>query len=83
MSITAPARPVLEPAAAAFAEATAKPPYPYQMTPAEGRRTLDEVQSGEVPKPEVDEEWISVGGIRRAASRRGSSALRRPSAPFR
>ncbi|MFE2031345.1 alpha/beta hydrolase, partial [Streptomyces hygroscopicus] len=63
MSTTAPARPVLEPAAAAFAEATAKPPYLYQMTPAEGRRTVDEVQSGEVPKPEVDEEWISVGGI--------------------
>ncbi|MEU5274354.1 alpha/beta hydrolase [Streptomyces hygroscopicus] len=63
MSTTAPIRPVLEPAAAAFAEATAKPPYLYQMTPAEGRRTVDEVQSGEVPKPEVDEEWISVGGI--------------------
>ncbi|MCD9594597.1 MULTISPECIES: alpha/beta hydrolase [Streptomyces] len=63
MATTAPARPVLEPAAAAFAEAAAKPPYPYQMTPAEGRRALDEAQSGEMPKPEVDEEWIDVGGI--------------------
>ncbi|MET7935560.1 alpha/beta hydrolase [Streptomyces sp. NPDC005322] len=60
---TAPARTVLEPAAAAFAESTAKPPYLYQMSPAEGRRTVDEVQSGEVSKPEVDEEWISVTGI--------------------
>ncbi|EFL21035.1 triacylglycerol lipase [Streptomyces himastatinicus ATCC 53653] len=63
MPRTAPSRPVLEPAAAAFAEATAKPPYLYQMSPAEGRRTVDELQSGEVPKPEVDEEWISVTGI--------------------
>jgi acetyl esterase/lipase len=63
MPRTAPHRPVLEPEAAAFAEATAKPPYLYQMSPAEGRRTVDAVQSGEVPKPEVDEEWISVTGI--------------------
>lgn len=63
MPRSAPSRPVLEPAAAAFAEATARPPYLYQMSPAEGRRMVDEVQSGEVPKPEVDEEWINVTGI--------------------
>ncbi|MEU8827035.1 alpha/beta hydrolase [Streptomyces sp. NPDC048636] len=60
---TVPARPVLEPAAAEFAEASAKPPFLYQMSPAEGRRAVDELQSGPVSKPEVDEEWISVTGI--------------------
>ena len=62
MSEYTPAQPVLEPAAAAFAEATAKPPYLFDLGPVEGRRTVDEVQSGEIAKPEVDEEWISVTG---------------------
>jgi acetyl esterase len=55
-------RPVLEPAAQAFAEATAKPPYLFDLGPVEGRRTVDEVQSGEVAKPAVDEEWVTVQG---------------------
>ncbi|GAB1332411.1 alpha/beta hydrolase [Streptomyces sennicomposti] len=54
--------PVLEPAAAAFAEATANPPYLFQLPPAEGRKAVDEVQSGEVAKPAVDEEWVTVDG---------------------
>ncbi|MFE4695370.1 alpha/beta hydrolase [Streptomyces sp. NPDC056749] len=55
--------PVLEPAAAAFAEATANPPYLFELAPAEGRKAVDEVQSGDgVEKPEVDEEWITVQG---------------------
>jgi len=58
---TAP-RPVLEPAAQAFAEATANPPYLFDLGPAEGRKTVDEVQSGEIEKPPVDEEWITVPG---------------------
>ncbi|MEU1598028.1 alpha/beta hydrolase [Streptomyces sp. NPDC005708] len=53
-------RPVLEPAAQAFAEATANPPYPFDLGPAEGRKAVDEVQSGEIEKPAVDEEWITV-----------------------
>ncbi|CAL9440214.1 Carboxylesterase NlhH [Streptomyces sp. enrichment culture] len=55
-------RPVLEPAAAAFAEATANPPYLFDLGPAEGRRTVDEVQSGEIGKPEIAEEWVTVQG---------------------
>ncbi|MCH0566251.1 MULTISPECIES: alpha/beta hydrolase [unclassified Streptomyces] len=55
-------RPVLEPAAAAFAEATANPPYLFDLGPAEGRRTVDEVQSGEISKPEITEEWVTVQG---------------------
>jgi len=62
MSEYTPVQPVLEPAAAAFAEATAKPPYLFDLGPAEGRTAVDEVQSGEIAKPEVDEEWISVTG---------------------
>jgi acetyl esterase/lipase len=61
MSEQAPT-PVLEPAAAAFAEATAQPPYLFQLTPAEGRKAVDDVQSGDVAKPAVDEEWITVPG---------------------
>ncbi|MFE6487997.1 alpha/beta hydrolase, partial [Streptomyces sp. NPDC057757] len=57
-----PVVPVLEPAAAAFAEATANPPYLFDLAPAEGRKAVDEVQSGEIDKPAVDEEWITVSG---------------------
>ncbi|MER8060145.1 MULTISPECIES: alpha/beta hydrolase [unclassified Streptomyces] len=56
------ARPVLEPAAAAFAEATANPPYLFDLGPVEGRKAVDEVQSGETAKPAVDEEWVNVQG---------------------
>ncbi|MFB6580786.1 alpha/beta hydrolase [Streptomyces sp. NPDC056402] len=56
------ARPVLEPAAAAFAEATAKPPFLFQIPPAEGRKAVDEVQSGDIALPAVDEEWVTVPG---------------------
>ncbi|CAL2069375.1 MULTISPECIES: alpha/beta hydrolase [Streptomyces] len=56
------ARPVLEPAAAAFAEATANPPYLFDLGPVEGRKAVDEVQSGEIEKPAVDEEWVNVQG---------------------
>ncbi|MFI5677393.1 esterase, partial [Streptomyces cellulosae] len=47
-------RPVLEPAAQAFVEATANPPYLFELSPAEGRKAVDEVQSGEIEKPAVD-----------------------------
>ncbi|QOV37370.1 alpha/beta hydrolase [Streptomyces ferrugineus] len=57
-----PVRPVLEPAAQAFVEATANPPYLFDLGPAEGRKTVDEVQSGEIAKPDVDEEWVTVTG---------------------
>ncbi|MER7840701.1 alpha/beta hydrolase [Streptomyces sp. NPDC096040] len=57
-----PVKPVLEPAAQAFVEATANPPYLFDLAPAEGRKAVDEVQSGETAKPAVDEEWITVSG---------------------
>ncbi|MEU9246012.1 alpha/beta hydrolase [Streptomyces sp. NPDC048385] len=57
-----PVTPVLEPAAQAFVEATADPPYLFDLAPAQGRKAVDEVQSGEIAKPAVDEEWITVSG---------------------
>jgi acetyl esterase/lipase len=53
---------VLEPAAQAFADATAEPPYLFDLGPVEGRKTVDEVQSGEIAKPDVDIEDTSVPG---------------------
>jgi acetyl esterase/lipase len=57
-----PVPPVLEAEAKAFAEATANPPYLFDLGPIEGRKAVDEVQSGEIAKPDVDEEWITVPG---------------------
>ena len=57
-----PSTPVLEPAAQAFVEATAEPPFLFELPPAEGRAAVDEVQSGPVAKPDVDEEWVTVTG---------------------
>ncbi|MFD6415173.1 alpha/beta hydrolase [Streptomyces sp. NPDC060194] len=58
-----PDRPVLEPAAQAFADATAEPPYLYEIPVPDGRKAVDDVQSGDgVALPDVDEEWITVDG---------------------
>ncbi|MCZ4123104.1 alpha/beta hydrolase [Streptomyces sp. H39-S7] len=59
---TNPVQPVLEPEASAFAEATANPPYLFDLAPAEGRKAVDEVQSGAGELLDVDEEWITVAG---------------------
>jgi acetyl esterase len=58
----APVAPVLEQAAAEFARATARPPFLFQIPPAEGRKAVDEVQAGPVTLPAVDEEWVTVEG---------------------
>ncbi|MFC9497916.1 alpha/beta hydrolase [Streptomyces sp. NPDC056982] len=62
MSEYIPTAPVLEQAAAEFAAATAKPLFLFDLGPEEGRKTVDEVQSGEIAKPAVDDEWITVPG---------------------
>ncbi|MER6082139.1 hypothetical protein ABT156_28230, partial [Streptomyces sp. NPDC001833] len=41
MTDATPVRPVLEPAAQAFVEATANPPYLFDLAPAEGRKAVD------------------------------------------
>ncbi|WP_460775532.1 alpha/beta hydrolase [Microbacterium sp. GXF7504] len=53
----------LEPAAREFASATADPPYLFDLGPVEGRKTVEQVQSGDgVDKPAIDEEWVTVSG---------------------
>jgi acetyl esterase/lipase len=51
---------VLEPASQALAEATAGPPFLYELSPAEARAVLDELQAAPIDKPPVDERWITV-----------------------
>lgn len=57
-------RPVLEPAAAEFAAATATSPFLFEIAPEEGRKAVDEVQSGPVDKPEIDEQWVELDGFK-------------------
>jgi acetyl esterase len=51
---------VLEPESQAFVEATANPPFLYQLTPDEARKVLDDVQATPIEKLPVDERWITV-----------------------
>src|ERR1700745_1490975 len=61
MTVTSTHTPVvLEPASQAFVEATAKPPFLYQLTPAEARKVLDDVQAAPVGKLPVEDRWVSV-----------------------
>jgi acetyl esterase len=62
MAATTVTASVLEPAAQSFAEATANPPFLFDLPPAEGRNAVADVQSGEIAKPDVDEEWVTVSG---------------------
>ncbi|MGU3584019.1 alpha/beta hydrolase [Rhodococcus sp. C26F] len=52
----------LEPAAQAFVEATANPPYLYQLAPEDGRKAVDGVQDEPIFKPVIDDEWIEIPG---------------------
>jgi acetyl esterase len=58
--MTVQTRIVLEPAAQQLADATASPPFLYDLEPAAARKVLDDIQAGPVEKPPVDEEWITV-----------------------
>ncbi|MEU3303873.1 MULTISPECIES: alpha/beta hydrolase [unclassified Streptomyces] len=53
-------KPTLEPAAQEFAEATANPPFLYEIGPEAARKVLDDVQAAPVAKPDVEEKWITV-----------------------
>ncbi len=53
---------VLEPAAQAFADATATPPFLFDLPVDEGRRTVDGVQDGDIPAPAVDVVDLTVPG---------------------
>src|SRR5947209_20070825 len=55
-------KPVLEPEAQAFADATANPPYLFDLGPIEGRTVVDQAQSGAIAKPDVAIEDTTVPG---------------------
>ena len=52
----------LEAAAQEFAAATADPPYLFDLGPVEGRKVVDEVQSSEIEKPDVEVQDTTVPG---------------------
>lgn len=52
----------LEPQAQAVAQATAKPPFLFDLGPEKGRVAVDEVQSGPISKPEVEIEDRMIQG---------------------
>jgi acetyl esterase len=55
--------PVLEPAAQAFVEATASPPYLFDLGPAEGRKVVDEVQTPEIAVPGTSRQSLDEPAI--------------------
>ena len=57
---TMSARVVLEPAAQQLADATASPPFLYELTPAAARQVLEDVPAVPIDRPPVDERWITV-----------------------
>jgi acetyl esterase/lipase len=61
-AVTTVAPVVLEPAAQEFADATANPPYLFDLGPVDGRRAVDEVQAGDVEKPDVQIEDTTIAG---------------------
>jgi acetyl esterase/lipase len=51
---------ILEPAAQEFADATAKPPFVYELGPDRARRVLDDIQAAPIGKLDGDEKWVTV-----------------------
>jgi acetyl esterase/lipase len=51
---------VLEPASQKFVEATANPPFIHELTPADARKVLDDVQAAPIEKLDVEDRWITV-----------------------
>ncbi len=54
---------VLEPAARAFADATANPPYLFELPPGEGRKAVDAAQSPEIEVPGTTRETLTAGDV--------------------
>jgi len=55
-------KPVLEPAAQQFADDTANPPYLFDLSVEEGRKTVDAVQSGDVPRRDATTTELTIDG---------------------
>jgi acetyl esterase/lipase len=61
MALTTITRPVvLEAASQEFVDSTSKPPFIYELTPAEARKVLDDVQAAPIEKLSVEDRWITV-----------------------
>jgi acetyl esterase len=55
-------RPVLEAGAQQFVEATAHPPYVYELPVEQGRKTVDAAQDGEYPEPAATRQDLTIAG---------------------
>lgn len=53
-------KPVLESAAQEIADATANPPFLYELGPEGARKVLDDLQAAPVEMPDVEDTWITV-----------------------
>ena len=53
-------RHILEPAAQEIADATAKPPFLYELGPERARKVLDDIQAAPISRLDVDEKWVVV-----------------------
>ncbi|MEU6488981.1 alpha/beta hydrolase [Streptomyces sp. NPDC046984] len=53
-------KPVLEPAAQELADATANPPFLYELGPEGARKVLADLQAAPVEQPAAEEKWIKV-----------------------
>ncbi|MDP9346865.1 MAG: alpha/beta hydrolase [Actinomycetota bacterium] len=62
MASTSTREVVLEPAAQEFADATATPPFIYELSPDKAREVLEEVQRSPIDKPDVEIEELSIPG---------------------
>jgi acetyl esterase/lipase len=61
MTVTTMTRPVvLEAASQEFVDSTSTPPFIYELTPAEARKVLDDVQAEPIEKLPVEDRWITV-----------------------
>jgi acetyl esterase len=60
--MTTQEKPVLEAAAQAFVEATADPPYLFDLPVSEGRKTVDAAQDGDFPDPAATRQDLTVPG---------------------
>jgi acetyl esterase len=59
-TITTQSPVVLERASQEFVDATATPPFLYELTPDEARKVLDDVQAAPIEKLDVEDHWITV-----------------------
>jgi acetyl esterase/lipase len=58
--VTVVSKPILEPAAQELADATANPPFLYELGPEGARKVLDDIQAAPIDKADADEKWITV-----------------------